>query len=354
MQSHRRPRTSLRSLAGSSAAVGISFAGLGGALGGGLAAVPIAATAAEILVDGVAAQVGTSIVLLSDVMSMVGPMEAQMRDAQAPPAEIAKLRVEGLERMIEWKLIEQVVSQTELYATDAETDGAIEAIARENGLTPDQLRESVTAHMTYDDYRSQIKREIERSKVVNLMVSSKIKVEPDEVERRYSERFSDQPDGGEQFHLRQILIPPNPAAGVTGAAACQRVREARERIVAGEPFENVAREGNVISPERGGDIGWVHSDNLARWMSKVVRELEPGEVSEVIEQRGACSLLQLVDRREYTPVTFEVAKSEIEREIYGELEAKQYREWLEELRENTYIERRGPFSASSGPSLQLQ
>ena len=57
-----------------------------------------------------------------------------------PAVEIAKLRAEGLEKMIEWRLIEQVVRDAELYATDEEVDETIEAIASENGITVEQLR----------------------------------------------------------------------------------------------------------------------------------------------------------------------------------------------------------------------
>ena len=68
-----------------------------------------------------------------------------MRSAGAPDAEIAKLRAQGLERMIEEKLVESEVRRLELYATEAEIDEAIAEIARDNGLTVAQLEESVRA-----------------------------------------------------------------------------------------------------------------------------------------------------------------------------------------------------------------
>ena len=50
------------------------------------------AVARENLTEGIAAQVGPDIVLISEVMAMVIPMEAEMRRAQAPESEIMKLR----------------------------------------------------------------------------------------------------------------------------------------------------------------------------------------------------------------------------------------------------------------------
>jgi hypothetical protein len=55
----------------------------------------------EILSDGIAAQVGNDIVLISEVMQHVGSLEARMRKADMPDIEIAKLRAAGLEKLIE-------------------------------------------------------------------------------------------------------------------------------------------------------------------------------------------------------------------------------------------------------------
>ena len=57
------------------------------------------ARAAEQLVDGIAAQVGTRIVLISEVLRAAGAPEAAMRKAGASEQDVAKLRAEALERL---------------------------------------------------------------------------------------------------------------------------------------------------------------------------------------------------------------------------------------------------------------
>ncbi len=303
------------------------------------------ASPADEVADGIAAQVGTEIVLVSEVMQMVGPMEAQLREAGAPREEIARLRAEGLERMIEWRLIEEVVRKTELYASDEQVDSAIEAIAGDNQMSVAELEENVTAHgMSFSDYRAEIKREIERSKVLAAMVSSKIVLDEAEVRRLYDERFADQPDGGEQVHLRQILLTFGGDTERGRDGACGDVAAARRQVLAGTPFQEMASRDNAMAPARGGDIGWLHVSSLAPWMVRVVGELEPGDTSEVVELPFGCTILQLVDRREYTRVTYEMAKPRLERELIGIREAEEYRAWMEELRENTFIQRHGHFA----------
>lgn len=314
-----------------------------------------AAAAEEMLVDGIAAQVGADIVLISEVMEMVGPGEQRMRTAGAPETEIAKLRAEGLETMIEWRLIERIVREIELYATDAEVDQTIEAIAQENGINIGQLRESLASQgMAFEDYRAQMKRELERRKVVNAMVANRVHLEESEVREAFDARYDSQPTGGATLHLRQILVPAGEEVKRTMQQSCTAVTELRERILRGESFEELATKYSAAAPEHGGDIGWLHEDSLAAWMVVAVGTVEDGGVSEVIELPFGCTVVKLVERKEYQPVTFEQAKPVIHAQLFEEKLAAEYRSWMEELRDNTYIERRGYFAQAATLRSQFQ
>jgi hypothetical protein len=99
-----------------------------------------------------------------------------------------------------------------------------------------------------------------------------------------------------------------------------------------------------VSPETGGDLGWMHSDELAANLREMVEPLQPGELSEVQELPIGCTLVQLVERRDFRPVTFEEVEEELRAAIYEEKLMAEYREWMEELRSHTFIERRGYFA----------
>jgi len=299
----------------------------------------------ETTADGIAAQVGNDIVLVSEVIARVAPMEARMRQQNAPAIEIAKLRAAGLEKLIEARLIDQIVERGELYATDEEIARTIESIATENGLTVEELRKSVVAQgLTLDEYRDEIKTGIEHQKVIQGVVASKISVEEPEVRALYSERYSDQPKGGEIVHMRQILVTFGTVAPENKASICKSVHEAKRRIDAGEAFEKVATEISEVAPADGGDIGWLHTDSVASWMSSTIGGLGDGQVTDVIELPFGCSLLKLVERRLYEPVRFEDAQADLSREVYQQHLEAEFRKWMEQLRERTYIERKGHFA----------
>ena len=307
----------------------------------------------ELLVDGIAAQVGSDVVLVSEVLRMIKPTETRMRDAGVPDLEIAKLRAEGLERMIEWRLIEQQVRKLEFYASDEEIDATIQDIAQENDLSLEDLRRSVTSlGMTLPDYRAQIKRELERRKLVTTLIGSRIEVEDKELKEIYDARFSGQPREGEVVHLRQIMIGFGEEVGRDQKTARARADASAARIEAGEAFEVVALAVSEVAGKKGGDLGWIHMNRLAPWMVDVVKRLGPGEVSAVVDLPVGYCLLKLVERKQYEPVSFEAAKPELERELFERHLAREYEDWMAKLRKRTYVERRGYFAAATqmGPS----
>jgi len=308
-----------------------------------LAATPAAAT--EQLADGIAAQVGSDAVLVSEVLHAARPMETQMKAAGAPEAELAKARASALEQLIEARLLARVVKQSELHASDADVDQAIAGIAKENGLSLEQLQASVTSHdISYKEYREQIRQELERRKVVQTMIASRVRVEEDDLKRLYAEQFSKQPAGGKTAHLRQILIVFAPEIGRDRAEACRLAGAALTRIRQGTSFEDVAHEVSAVAPMDGGDIGWIHEDSMAPWMKVALAPLAPGGVTDVIELPFGCGMMKLVEQREWIPVTYEAAQKALEQEVYEQKLAQEYRVWMDQLRKNSYIERRGYFA----------
>jgi len=310
------------------------------------------ARAEEALVDGIAAQVGSEIVLVSEVAELVGPSEAAARAQGISEAELAQLRAEGLEQLIERRLLARVVQDANLQASDADVDQAIEAIAGENGLSLEQLRASIDSHgIAWSDYRGRIKSEVERQKVVRAMVGSQISVDEQELRALYDSEFAEQPTSGEALHVRQILVLGGEGTPRSLAKACEIAGGAETRLAKGESFEALARELSAAAPQHGGDIGWIHVDTMAAWMKRAVAPLEPGGVSPVIELPFGCTLIGVVERKGYEPISFEQARDSLQQQVYERKLMEKYREWMENLRKRTFIERRGYFAAA-GRSAQ--
>jgi len=300
----------------------------------------------ERLVDGIAAQVGGEIVLLSEVTQLSAPIEMRMREAGVSESEVRMMRADILERLIESRLIEGVVRRLELEASDAELTQAIQGIAQEAGLTLEQLANSVTSHgLTIEQYRDKIRDEIERTKVLSTMVRSRVEIEEYELLALFTERHSDQRSGGEEVDVLHLVVG---FQGRDQASACEIVAAARGRIASGEVvFEQEASRISDANKQSGGRLGWIHTADIAGWMAPVVADLRPGELSAVITTGFGCNLLMLTQRREFVPVTFEGIRPELENQLFRQKMAEEYTKWIDTLRRQTYIERKGVYAEAT-------
>jgi len=312
------------------------------------------AGAAE-LVDGIAAQVGTDVVLVSEVDEMVKSIEPRARAQGATDADIDALRADILDRLIERHAIAQAAKRAELDASDGEIDDAIASIAEENGITVDQVKRNVAqGGISWDQYRAKIRGEIVHAKVLNGMVRSKVRVSDEEVRRVYDERYAKiVGNGGEEMHLRHIVVTFGKEKKRTEAEACAQVKDAQAKIKAGGSFEQIASKISEANPERGGDAGWVPVRAMPEWMVDATRKLEPGQVGDVVRMPFGCNLFQVVERRKLEKKSYEEVKNQIHEMLVEERSEGEYRKFMDKLRTQTYIEKRGTFSTAKAPTRDV-
>jgi peptidyl-prolyl cis-trans isomerase SurA len=311
-------------------------------------AVPSTARAEEVLVDGIAAQVGTEVVLISEVGRISAPLEQQMRQQGATDADVTLLRADVLDRLIDRRLVALVAKRNEIAASDAEIEEAVAGVAHDNGMDVAQLQKTVAAEgLSWDLYRRKLAEEIVQQKVVGGAVRSRVAVDKTEIEKAYQQRYGDQAVSGQEVQVQHIAVAAENGKPAAMKAACDRVRAAMGRVRAGEPFLEVARQVTEGSP----DLGWLAEANLAPWMLETLAGMQPGSVSGVVELPVGCAALKLVERREAQPVSYEQAHDEIRAAIAAEKFEQEYERFLEKLRKQTYVERKGAFADAVGSGV---
>src|SRR5690606_24371294 len=104
----------------------------------------------------IAAVVDEDVILQSELDRAVANILAQYADRrhQLPPRQV-------LERLILMKLQTARAAETGVRVGDAEVDAAISAIAQQNNLSPDQLRQQLAREgMSIEDFRASLRDEI--------------------------------------------------------------------------------------------------------------------------------------------------------------------------------------------------
>lgn len=138
----------------------------------------------------------------------------------------------------------------------------------------------------------------------------------------------------EQRQVRHILIAVDEGGDEAGEAeASARADELRARILAGEAFEDVAREASDDpgSAESGGDLGYGGRGVWVPPFEEAAFSLAVGALSEPIRSDFGFHLIQVQDIRESRTRSFDEAKEDLAQEYRDEQAEQLYFEQVERL-----------------------
>jgi len=139
-----------------------------------------------------------------------------------------------------------------------------------------------------------------------------------------------------QTHVRHILVSPD--AITTDEQALDKLKLARDRIVAGEKFEDLAVEisQDKSNAAQGGDMSWIDPGTFVAEFSAVMDKLEINELSEPVKTQFGWHLIEVLGRRDQDQT--EDKKRE---RAYQILSNRKFEEesvtWVNELRHKAHI-----------------
>lgn len=144
-----------------------------------------------------------------------------------------------------------------------------------------------------------------------------------------------------EYNALGILVRVTPT--VTSDTARAKIEELRARIVAGEDFGAVAREGSddAMSRNDGGDMGWFQVNAWGNAVGSQLQQLADGELSQPFQSEVGWHVIRRVGTR-VQDVT-ELNRRNQAREIIGQRKAEEeYERFLRQLRSEAYFESRLP------------
>ncbi len=298
--------------------------------------------AAEII-DRIVAIVNGDIITLSELekasRTFYENMKAQaMKTGQELPP-LTELRKQVLNFLIDKKLTEQESQRLGITVTEQDIDNAINNLLKDKGISRMELMEGLKKEgKTLDDFREEIKQNIQRARLINQAVKSKIVVTDEEVEKFYEEH-KDQFSQKEKWHLKVIYLPyPVNPTEKDKQEVLKMAKKLRQQIDEGTSFEALARKySQGPGAKEGGDVGYLNPDDLDPHLAKFVSQLPEGGVSQPVETEDGIYLFKVEEKQEGGSKSYENAKNYIRRLLYQREVNKRYMEWLQELRKKSYI-----------------
>ena len=205
-----------------------------------------AETREETVVDRIVAIVNDDIVTLSEVNEVLDPYAEKIRAyGYAPEKEkemLYRAREEIVNQLIEKKLADQEILKAGIVVGEAEVDKAVERIKKRSYWTDEDLRENLARDgLTLENYRLRMKKQIQRARLLDYKVKSKIIVTNEDIAayyRKHPEEYS----GIVKYHLRNIILPfPSYASDQEKQAVFKRIEMIHDRLKQGESFTALAR-----------------------------------------------------------------------------------------------------------------
>ncbi len=248
--------------------------------------------------DRIAAVVNEDVVLQSELDRAVQNVLAQYANqpGQLPPRAVLERQV--LERLVLVKLQVARAAETGVRVSDADLNNAVNAVAQQNGTTPDGLRQRLEADgMSYPEFRNSLRDEITIQRLKQGFAQSRINVSEGEVDAALAAQAA----SGTQYRLAHILVAlPDGASAEQISTGQGKIDGVKALVDKGELDFGAAAVRYSDSPNalEGGDLGWRSVDEIPTAFVQMLKDMKPGQVVGPLRGPSGFQLLKLVEVRD--------------------------------------------------------
>ena len=307
-----------------------------------LIGLPLSLRGAEV-VDRIVAIVNDDIITLYDLNRALQPFADNIdqlgySDEQKRSA-LFQFRQKLLNELISQKLTEQEVKRYKIAVGEEEINHYIERMKESKYLTDEDLRKSLIEQgLTMESYRSEIKRQIQRTRLVNREVKSKVVITRDDIEAYY-EAHQDSYAGERKFHLWNLYIRlPGGADDTEQQAALSELNSLKSQLKQGIAFEDLVEKANSDGGDvRGSDLGLFKLTELSPQLQETIGSMQAYQYSDILKISRGYQIVYLQKIVESPAKPLSAVEAEIQDILFREIVDNKFQVWLEDLRKRSHI-----------------
>jgi parvulin-like peptidyl-prolyl isomerase len=179
----------------------------------------------------------------------------------------------------------------------------------------------------FEAWKERLKRRLLVEKVIRKELLNEDSATPEEI-KDYYDKHREEWSHGEEVRAHHILVPSEGLA-----------KKVLERLQNGHDFATLSRL-HSLAPEAldGGDMGYVARGQLPSSLEEPLFDLEPGDVSSVIQTPYGFHIFCVVEKRETRVPNIEACIERIRQGMQKERMEAAYGPWLAKLRSRCDIE----------------
>jgi peptidyl-prolyl cis-trans isomerase SurA len=242
----------------------------------------------------IAAVVNDEVISVADLASRIRMVMLSTSIADTPQAR-QRLAAQVLRTLVDEKLQMQEAKRKNIAATDDEVKKAVASIEQQNNMKPGQLDAVLKANgIERSALTDQLKASIVWAKLVRRLAADTDPVSDEEIDDTLKRLKQD--ENQSESRVAEIFL------SVDNPQQDDEVRGQAERLIdqmkQGARFSAVAQQfSQSATAAVGGDIGWIHPDELSPPLAKAVAGMRPGELSPPIRTAAGYYLLLVLDQR---------------------------------------------------------
>ncbi len=282
--------------------------------------------------DGIVAVVNDELITLNDLKHYIKTTHMNLSTQRFNPQDIKRymkdLEVNGLEKLIEDKLILSKANEIQLAVNE---DAVKEKLEEYKKRYPSEevFMEALISHGgTMTDMINKIKEQLKIKYVIDYEIRSQIYINPYEITDYYNDNLNEfQKDSS--VDLESIYV----GYKQDKEAAKAKIDKAYTLIQTGEDFSAVNKEYSDTP-----SIGTIEKGQMVSSIEDVVFALDRGETSQIVETDTGYFIFKLKAKNDAQVAKLADVKPYIKNKVFELKFRQKYKDWLEELKSNAYIE----------------
>ncbi len=243
-----------------------------------------------------------------------------------------------LNHLINERIVDSEIKRQNVQVTVERVEKEIRTIAGKNGISKDQLIAALKNQgVVFSEYQDFLRSTLERQRIIEREVSSKIKISEGEISEYYL-KHSKRKDDNQYFEYELSHILFLKKNGGSDAAETKAI-ETYKKLAAGNSFSDLAsKHSEDPNFSQGGLLGTFKASEMNKSLSRNVTNLAVGKFSKVLLAPGGNYQIIKINKKKLIPNPhLNAQKPRIQSLLFEKAFKIQLSNWLERKRQEAFI-----------------
>lgn len=309
----------------------------------------------SVIVEEIVARVNNNIITLSDFQKADTQLREEIQhscqgcSADKMEAEYRDRQKDLLRDLIDQQLL---IQRAKDQGTSVEADVVkqLDDVRKQNNMqSMEELEKAIEGEgMSWEDYKSQIRNNLLTREVIRREMGSRINIPDEDVKKYYDEHLQEfvRP---EQVVLGEIFLSTEKKSPEEAAVIMRKAEDYLNRLKKGEDFAEMAKRYSEGSTAKdGGGLGVFERGQLSKQLEDATFSLPRNGLTDIIQTKTGYEILKVLEHFQAGQQPLEKVRRDIENEIYMKKMQPALREYLAQLREESYVTVKPGFTDSAG------